>query len=488
MTKNTPCIVLFLSFAWVNIAGAQQATVDDDINLLDQVVPVADDDATDVVEIADSSDDEVSEEVLLATFARYRLLLAEGAMDEADVTAKRIVEMAIRIYGPRSRETASALNNLGIVQHSNGQFDAAIQNFESAIEIVEVVEDRLHSGLVNPLKGLGAAQLAIGRPDEAKDTLVRAAHITHVNEGPHNIEQTEILESITEAQLRMGDLKEARRTLDRIHVLNVRFFEKDPLGLLPSLMKRATWQHRAGYFNDERTTYRRAIRIVESGNGKSHPMLIEPLRRMGESFYYVDLTASSQQPTGLITTGEMFFKRAARIANKIGYNDSFHQWTITNLALADYYNFLDNQNRSRKIYRRVWEALSEGEERIAFRDKLLGNPVVTRGESLPEFVEVDETSNDRNEILTGRIVVDYTVSRRGRVRNLQTEAIPPEFRTVQRMVHREIRQRIYRPRIVDGAPVEAEDQFFEHRFTYKQEDLDELIRRKEAATKAAKNR
>ena len=171
---------------------------------LDQTVPVADElnpddtsaDASTAAE-EDATGDEVTEEMLLEEFARYRRLVGTGTLDEADIAAKRIVEMAIKIYGPRSRETASALNNLGIVQHSNKQYDAAIQNFRSAVEIIEFTEDRLNDALINPLKGLGAAQLAIGRPDRARQTFERAAHITHVNDGPHNIDQVEILEIST---------------------------------------------------------------------------------------------------------------------------------------------------------------------------------------------------------------------------------------------------------------------------------------------------
>ena len=139
--------------------------------------------------------------------------------------------MAIRIHGPQSVETSKALSNLGLVQHNNRQYDAAIQNFSSAIEILEVAEDRLNWQLVNPLKGLGAAQLSNGRPDLAAESFGRAAHITHVNEGPHNIEQIEILESIAEANVRLGDIESARDILDRIHALNVRHFEDDALGL-----------------------------------------------------------------------------------------------------------------------------------------------------------------------------------------------------------------------------------------------------------------
>ena len=195
-------------------------------------------------------------------YTRFLQLLEEQNYDEADIAAKRVIEMTIRVYGPMSHETAKALNNLGYVQNNIGQYDAAIQNFTSAIEILEIVEDRLNASLVNPLRGLGAAQLGGGRPDLAVRTFDRATHITHVNEGPHNIEQVEILEALAEANVRQGDLEAARDVLDRIHILNVRHFADNTLGLLPSLMRRADWQHRAGYYNDERATYRRAIRVM----------------------------------------------------------------------------------------------------------------------------------------------------------------------------------------------------------------------------------
>jgi hypothetical protein len=86
----------------------------------------------------------------------------------------------------------------------------------------------------------------------------------------------------------MGDLESARDVLDRIHILNVRHFSDDAMGLLPSLMRRASWQHRAGYYNDERATYRRAIRIIEDSAGKDDPRLVDPLVKLGKSFYFFE--------------------------------------------------------------------------------------------------------------------------------------------------------------------------------------------------------
>lgn len=482
-----------LSLSATTLAYQNDAHPDNDVGPMDPSVPVAEeyvspmDQSVPVAEEAAANDpkldedtDEVTEEKLLNEFARYRRLLSEGTLDEADIAAKRIVEMTIKVYGPRSRETANALNNLGIVQHSNGQFDAAMQNFSSAVEIIELLENKLDIDLVNPLKGLGAAQLAGGRPDKANDTFTRATHITHVNEGPHNIGQVEILESLVEIQLTLGDTRAARSILDRIHVLNVRFFEKDPLGLIPSLMERAKWQHRAGYYSDERVTYRRAIRIVESGNGKYDPMLIEPLRRLGESFYFVDLSVSTTQQPEQITTGEIYFKRAVRVAEK-AENLDWRVLAATKLALADFYTYTDTQTRSRRIYREVWKLLSSDAERIAVRDELLGDPVATHIVQLPVFVgNSGSAATTPGERLTGRVTVDYTVSSRGRVRKLTTTVSPHEFTDIQRMVHREVRQRFYRPKIVEGKPVEAENEVFVHEFSYTQADLDSLRTQKAA--------
>jgi tetratricopeptide (TPR) repeat protein len=426
------------------------------------------------LEVASVDAGPAEENRLLQEFERYRSLLEEGAMDEADTSAKRIVAMAIQIFGPESLETAKALNNLAIVQSRSGQYDAAIQNFQSAVDIIEDVEDRLNAQLVNPLKGLGAAQLSSGRPDLAVGTYNRARHITHVNDGPHNIEQVEILEALAESTLRAGDAETARDVLDRIHVLNVRHFQNNALGLLPSLMRRGDWQHKAGYYNDERATYRRAIRIIEAQLGKDHPSLLPPLQKLGRSFYFVDLTDSNPYRPGVVPTGEIYFKRAVRIAESVP-DLPWSEVVDAQLALADYYIYSDSHTRARAIYTEMWALLSADEERLQARARMLEQPTVLVQRPLPAYVSSSASNNAKNEkMLTGTIRVDYTISPRGRVRNLRTEAIPPEFTDMQRMVHREMRSRVFRPMMANAELQTTGNLVFEHTFFYRQSDLDKL--------------
>ena len=60
---------------------------------------------------------------------------------------------------------------------------------------------------------------------------------------------------------------------------------------------------------------------------------------------------------------------------------------------------------------------------------------------------------------------------------------------MQRMVHREIRRRIFRPMLVEGEPAESGNQVFRHEFYFTEQELAEIRRKKaEAAKREANNR
>jgi len=426
--------------------------------------------------VAEAPEPVPTEQDLLREHTRFIRLLEEQNFDAADIAAKRVIEMSIKIYGPQSHETAKALNNLGVVQNNSQQYEAAVQNFVSAIEIIEILEDRLNSQLVNPLKGLGAAQLGAGRPDLAGEAYSRATHITHVNQGPHNIEQVEILESLAEAYVRMGELEEARDVADRIHILQVRHFSDDPLGLLPALMRRANWQHNAGYYNDERATYRRAIRIIEDSVGNEDPRLIDPLIALGKSYYYYEPTPQNPPSYGGAATGETYLRRAMRIAER-AEDFPWFELATTKLALADFYVYAESFNRASTIYEEVWNDLSTDDDRIETRDDLLGQPRPVWSETLPPYRNgAAGAMRQGGEIQTGVVTVIYDVSTRGRARIEEVRTDPAEFSDIEKMVEREVRRRVYRPVIVNGDAVESGPQAFTHEFRYSTSELEAMLK------------
>ena len=448
--------------------------------LPDQTVPVAEPGE----ELAEPPPSD--EELLEMEFARYKELVADGIFDEADSVAKRVIELAIRTSGPDSMETARALSNLGTVQFRTGQYESAAQNYESAISIIEEVEDRLHTSLINPLRGLGASQMAAGRPDLASQTYSRGVHITHVNEGPHNMGQVELLESLAESQLRMGLVDEAKTVHENIYSLNLRFFRSNPLDMVPSLMRRARWQNRTGYILDERSTYRHVIRIIEQSTSKDDVRLIPPLTRLGNSFFYQDLSGVEQFAADSPLAGELYFKRALRIAR----NSPQSTWDIKTdalIAIGDY-NMMQSPSRllrAKTHYEEAWGILLEdGEGR---RDEKLraefSQPKPLRFYGLPKFggsATAADRANPEVALREGTIRYSYDISPRGRVANFKiVEANPSEFYDVRRSVIREMRSRQFRPRYVNGEPVETTGLIDTHRFFYKQSDLASLRKQEE---------
>jgi tetratricopeptide (TPR) repeat protein len=433
-----------------------------DGGLMDQTVPVAEEDAA-LDPAARSGPPRrrkagVRDE-LLDEFDNYKRLMSEGIYDEADTVAKRVVTLSIQLNGPRSTQTAKALTNLGIVQHRNKQFDAAQQNFEAAIDIIEENEDRLNGRLINPLKGLGAAQLEGGRPDLALQTFTRAIHITHVNKGPHNMDQIEILESLAEANVRLGEIEDAREMHDKIYLLHRRRYEDDQLALIPSLMRRAEWQHRAGYIVDEQATYRRAIRIIETSASKDDIRLIEPLTKLGESYFFTDLHGEQAMYQSAVS-GEIYFKRALKIAES---NPKSNWTTATNsrLSLADYFMMMGNLSRAQKLYKQIWESLSSEETKLLFRDEIFGRAVPLNDRPIPEFASdagPELLATPSEEFLQGSVTVSFSITDRGRVTEMEpVEVIPAEFTDMEKRVHREVRGRLYRPRFEEAEPVETTD-------------------------------
>ncbi len=481
---STRYYALFLSL--LLLIPAQQARAQDEPTDADATapgeltVPVAEDD----LEADVAADDPVltEEEMLLDEFERFKELLGSGALDEADASAKRIIELAISTSGPRSGEMAKALTNLAIVQHQSGEYAAAQQNFESAIEIIEDVEDRLNEALVNPLKGLAAAQLQTGRPDLAAQTYQRAVHVTHVNEGPHNLDQIEILENLAEVQLRVGELETARDLQETIFALNAKRYDANSLEMIPPLMRRADWQHRAGFIFEERATYRRVIRIIEDQLGSDSLALVEPLIFLGRSFFSIDTSGAMSYQPATIKSGEIYFKRALRIAVE-SPESNWNTIADATLALADYHMQVGEPQRARQTYESAWNLLSERDptgEKLEKRRAELESVIALRRAPLPEYIGDAQPTGIQDAddpIMEGNITMSYSISERGRVTDLKLiEQRPSAFVEFHTSAQRLVRRMLFRPRFEDGEAVRTEGQVLVHTFYYRQSDLDAASR------------
>ena len=427
---------------------------------------------------------EINEDDLRGYFELYKNAVKNSSLDEADTLAKRIIELAIELYGIDSYDSARALTNLGIVQHRSKDYNSAQLNYQAAIDIIERIGDRLNSELINPLKGLGAAQLASGRPDLALQTFGRAVHVSHVNEGPHNLMQVEILDALTETHLSVGDVDEALDMQENIYNLQTRKIDQGGDDMLLALRRQAEWMHRLQYYGRERTAYRRIIRIIEATRGKKSISLIPPLTGLGKSYLFIEPYDPDYQTYKPASGGETYLKRALRIAEKS--EDS--NWEILRdamLALGDFNTLADNPNRARRSYLKAWELLAEDEERQPSLRKNLQSSVVLQDISPPKYYNserTDDGSDPPDNFERGNIVVGFNISEYGQPYKIELiEAQPPGLEAMERVILREVRDLRYRPRIEEGKLKRVGDMTYTHEFYYRESDLPDPTAGTEAA-------
>jgi len=421
---------------------------------------------------------ETPREQLSRLFQLYRDAVNDGMFSEADTLAKRIVELTIRINGRDSGETARAITNLAIAQHGSGDYESALLNFDSAIDILERTSDRLNADLINPLKGKAASQLALGRPSQATETYDRAVHISHVNFGPHNLEQIEMLESLAETYLAGGAHDEAVDIQERIFALQARNVPQDSVELLPALRTQARWLHRLQLFDRERYTWRRVISILEDTRGKEDLSLIPPLTKLGMSYlYWSPQEIGYSQPISN-TTGEIYLKRALRIAEDSPDADWLTR-SESMVALADYYILSDRPSRAERMYNDAWELMSGSEERERVREDRLQSLLFLNEARPPRFYGIEGTGilpAKPKGFETGKVVYTYSLSSTGRPRDLELVTAQPQgFEDMERSVERELRRAVQRPRVVEGRTVDTDDLTFSHDFYYRPSDLPETV-------------
>lgn len=435
---------------------------------------IEDDEVDDWIEPPPQKEQDLAE--LKRMFDLYRESLINKEYLEADTLAKRVVELSIRVNGLDSHDSAKAITNLGIAQHHNKDFEAAMLNFTASIEIIERIDDRLSSSLINPLQGLAATQASMGRPDLAKQSFQRAVHVSHVNDGPHNSEQVDTLESMAELYISMGEFKDATSIQENIWAIQSRNIDPNSVDILPALEKKAAWQHRLQRYQSERATWRQIINVLERQHGKNSLTLIPPLKALGKSYLFVSPAEYNYQPDVSASSGETHLRRANRIADS---NPDSNWETVedTLLALGDYYVLSGRPNRAARVYEETWALLSEGDQqaRLKNRKDHLQSAFVLQKVYPPKYYNssrTDEPMTPPESFETGTISFDFAVEASGRVSDItHLETYPSDIKDFDEPVARSLRRLIYRPRLADGKMVRTADVGYTHEFFYRPTDL-----------------
>ena len=405
---------------------------------------------------------------LLTLVDYYEGSIASHQYQEAQVAAKRRIEYLLRDEDPPGSLMAAALEDLAFAQRLSESFEAAIQNYSAAIDLLARGNSMLSGRLIDPLRGLGDTYMASAQPHLALPVYERALHLNHVNEGPHNLGQLDILDTMMAAEEEAGRPDSALGVVDRMSALYARHFGTGSEEMLPVLARRAALQNRLGQHQGERLTYLDVVRIIQEHRGESDVSLIEPYSAIGRTYLHeVGDVVFRSEPTG--QTGETFLKKALDVARKNPDAGGLIQAELL-IQLADYYTVMNAHDKARRRYRSAWNILSANGRLDERRNDLettvpIVRPKLDRYANFGYRSAADASADTAYD--EGYIVASFTVNERGRVTDIEVvEGDPADFGAMQTRVQRTLRESVFRPRYEDGDPVRTEGQLFRHDFLY----------------------
>ncbi len=189
----------------------------------------------------------------------------------------RLAAALIRL-GDNSLRKAEALNSLGRVYASKGDYQAAADRHQQAVQLgEELFPDGNHPLVANFLLDRGSALENLGNHDEANLHFERALKIIEDNLGNFHPDLATPLTSLGSIAIRREDYKTAMTYFERVlKLLKGTVEEEHPDMARPLYGLGVAYEHR-GRWRKASQLFRRALTIWEKAQGEHHPQLTYPL-------------------------------------------------------------------------------------------------------------------------------------------------------------------------------------------------------------------
>ncbi len=353
-------------------------------------------------------------------------------------------------------------------------------HYRQEIDRVEAEQGAYGSQLSEHLVGLGLNYQTQGEHDEAIEAFKRAMHVSRVNEGLYSLSQVPILERLIESHVARGQWSEANDRHHYLYWLHRRNFGTEDPRMLPVIDKLSAWHLNAyaldmgaGLFNhliSAHKLFNLAVDIIDTNYGENDLRLIDALRGITVSNYYLATYKGDNQPSFQLRTGgeptsaeqkarlDQYItnsynsgKRAiSRMVNVYANNPESPPWAEAKarVELGDWYLLFNKWQSALAIYQESHNALIENRIEQGQIDLLFGQPV-----ALPDLPLVDSSVVEEDEENQPYVLVSFDVTPYGRARNVSIiESKPEDNVRIRSRVRKALKVAKFRPRFENGAP------------------------------------
>ncbi|HEY0940611.1 MAG TPA: energy transducer TonB [Steroidobacter sp.] len=419
-------------------------------------------------------------------WARYDKRDWSAAIDEA----RRLVQQASEHAKEQPLELAKALTLLGNAQLSSGDKASAEPTYREALRIIELQGNSVDPALLDPLRGLGYTLALLERHDEAIPYLERALIVIRRAHGLFDMSQQGVLRQLAVSLTRTGRMVDGAKQMLYLQRVGERTYgERDPR-MSPLLCVIGDWYVDTGNFSLGRDRFRDAVQIVERKLGKNDPALVQPLRSLARSYvqeiYFFShgyqplqertmLDPTSVEPRGinpkyLSSEGERSLQRALAILEDRP-DTTPTLLTDTLIQMGDWYQIKHHPEKAMNYYRQA-AALTASADASSREAAVapLSFPVRVYYPMPPLAMRNRQLSPE--QIDEKFVSVQFTVTGTGSVEDVEIIEQNGTQRQASETVEA-IRSSRYRPKFVNGEPVETHGVIAREVFKMRKQDDDQ---------------
>jgi tetratricopeptide (TPR) repeat protein len=390
--------------------------------------------------------------------------------------ARKVVELTERDRPGHSEELQVAVMNLALAEYRAADYVAAEASYQRVIELIEASGRLASPRLGRAYGGLATTYHAARRHDLAAPAFERAIALHRRAVGLFDEGQLPLLEkqadSLTELERAEEALLAHRYAL---RVVGRRHGEKS-LPYARQLETVGRWYTRVRAYEAGRATLRRATSVVESTAGADSPELAGPLTGLAENArrWLLDPQARAESaadeerramfhdatlpaPPGITMStiaaeGLKALERAAAIVDA-SPDSSPTLVAGVHSQLGDWHQARQLPDEARPHYQRAWHAAGAAPEGAALQQALFGAPALIRY-LVPDGWD-RYARRPPEEVERRHVEIELTVTAAGGVRDPRAVSGTDDERLVAQAL-RSVETARYRPRLVDGAPVDTE--------------------------------
>jgi TonB family protein len=414
----------------------------------------------------------------------------------AIASAEALVASARATSPADPQRLSDALVLLGNAQLGSQNAVAAEGSYQEALTVIEPRVGAGSDKLIDPLRGLGYAFAAEGRHEKAAPLLDRALKISRRNYGLFDPGQQGLLRQLTTSLTALDQPAEAEKHMKYLLLVGERAYGGNDLRMIPLICIVGDWYAQIGSMALARQYFREGIELAEDKGGKSSIAAVEPLRGLANS-YRRELFLSGagllrqpdyepafndpgslnqqQRPISaqfLNSEGEKALQRAVKVLDDAPNPPAVLQ-IETLIDAGDWYQIRNQPQKALPYYQRAVAMITPANSpagspfafpvQVYFPTPLLATRNRTRPDSEVDerFVQVEFTVTSEGSVKDAHVVEQNGSPRQG------TETVDA------------IQSARYRPKFVDGAPVETTAVVYRQIFRQRKEKDDDKEKDKE---------